>query len=57
MRGFVASWFHQLSILWTFLILSPSGGGPANTSIEDTVLGGRNRYTFVPLFLKKRTEK
>ena len=27
MRAFVASWFHKLLILWTFLILSPSGGG------------------------------
>ena len=27
MRAFVASWFHILLILCTFLILSPSGGG------------------------------
>ena len=27
MRAFVANWFDRLLILWTFLILSPSGGG------------------------------
>ena len=27
MRASVASWFHRLLILWTFLILSPSSGG------------------------------